>query len=262
MRIPIIAANWKMHKTPKQATEFCRALLPELASLSAAERVLCPPYLAIPAVAAALAAEPGTGVRLGAQNVSTELHGAYTGGISAPMLAELVEYVIVGHSEVRQYNGDTDAQINRKVKVLLDHNLKPILAVGESLTQRQEGHAEQIVRDQIHADLHSIPAAAMPHLVIAYEPIWAIGTGLSASSAQANDMIGTIRRTLADLYGATVADEVRIQYGGSVKPDNMRDFMSQSEIDGALVGGASLHVADFVALVRLAIEAKQIAPSV
>jgi triosephosphate isomerase len=258
MRIPIIAGNWKMFKTPSQAAEFTRTLLPELDSLTAAERVLCPPYLAIPAVAAAIAAHPGTSVKLGAQNVHTELQGAYTGSVSAPMLRELVEYVIIGHSEVRQYQGDTDAQINRKVKVLLDHALKPILAVGESLAQRQAGQAETIVRDQIRADLDGVPAEAMAKIVVAYEPIWAIGTGLSATSAQANDIIGAIRTTLTDLYGAPVAQTVRIQYGGSVKPDNMREFMSQSEIDGALVGGASLNVADFVTLVRLAIEAKNL----
>jgi len=258
MRIPIIAGNWKMHKTPAQAADFTRALLPELASLDAAERVLCPPYLAIPAVAEALASHKGTTVKLGAQNVHTDLQGAFTGSISAPMLREMVEYVIVGHSEVRQYQGDTDAQINRKVKILLDHALKPILAVGESLAQRQAGQAETVVRDQIRADLEGVSADKLERIVVAYEPIWAIGTGLSATSAQANDIIGAIRHTLTELYGASVAQTVRIQYGGSVKPDNMREFMSQSEIDGALVGGASLNVADFVALVRLAIEAKNL----
>ena len=258
MRIPIIAGNWKMYKTPAQAAEFTGALLPELDKLTAAERVLCPPYLAIPSVAAIVRSHSGTTVKLGAQNVHTDLQGAFTGSVSALMLREVVEYVIVGHSEVRQYNGDTDAQINRKVKVLIDHSLKPILAVGESLAQRQAGQAETVVRDQIRADLDGVAAEAMAQIVIAYEPIWAIGTGLSATSAQANDIIGAIRHTLTDLYGAAVAQTVRIQYGGSVKPDNMLEFMRQSEIDGALVGGASLNVADFVTLVRLAIEAKKL----
>jgi triosephosphate isomerase len=254
MRMPIIAGNWKMNKTPAQAAEFVRALLPELEGLAEAERVVCPPFVAIPAVQSAL---QNTSIKVGAQNVHTETHGAYTGSVSAPMLQGLVEYVIVGHSEVRQYQHDTDEQINRKVKILLQHGLKPILAVGESLAQNEAGETEAFVGGQVRADLAGIAAADMPKIVIAYEPIWAIGTGRSASASQANAIIGMIRKTVAELFGADVAETVRIQYGGSVKPDNMREYMSQPDIDGALVGGASLNVADFVALTRIAIEASR-----
>ncbi|MHB8629653.1 MAG: triose-phosphate isomerase [Aggregatilineales bacterium] len=254
MRIPIIAGNWKMHKTPTQAAEFAQALIPELDRLTEAERVVCPPFISIPAVHTALR---GTSIKVGAQNVHTETHGAYTGAVSATMLRGLVEYVIVGHSEVRQYQHDTDEQINRKVKILLEHGLKPILAVGESLAHNEAGETEAFVGGQVCADLVGIAAADIPKIVIAYEPIWAIGTGRSASGSQANGTIGMIRRTVAELFGTDVAQMVRIQYGGSVKPDNMREFMSQPEIDGALVGGASLNVADFVALTRIAIEAHQ-----
>lgn len=254
MRTPIIAGNWKMYKTPAQAAEFVLQLIPELNGMTEAERVVCPPFVSIPAVHSAL---QGTSIKVGAQNVHTELQGAYTGSVSATMLQGLVEYVIVGHSEVRQYQHDTDEQINRKVKLLLQHGLKPILAVGESLAQNEAGETEAFVGGQVRADLAGISAADIPKIVIAYEPIWAIGTGRSASGSQANAIIGMIRSTVADLYGADVAQTVRIQYGGSVKPDNMREFMSQPEIDGALVGGASLNVADFVALIRLAIEASR-----
>jgi len=252
MRIPIIASNWKMHKTPAQATEFLHELIPELDKLVEAERVICPPFISIPAVYAAL---QGTSIKVGAQNVHTETHGAYTGSVSVIMLQGLVEYVIVGHSEVRQYQHDTDEQINRKVKILLGHGLKPILAVGESLAQNEAGETEAFVSAQVRADLAGIAAVDMPKIVIAYEPIWAIGTGRSASGSQANNIIGMIRKTLAELFNVDVAQMVRIQYGGSVKPDNMREFMSQPEINGTLVGGASLNVADCVALTRIAIEA-------
>ena len=251
-RIPIVAGNWKMNKSPSQAAAFVKELIAELAPLTEAERVLCPPFISIPAVHTAV---QGTSIKVGAQNVHTELHGAYTGSISVTMLKDLVEYVIVGHSEVRQYMGETDLMINRKVKLLLDHGLKPILAVGESLAQNEAGQTESFVSGQVRADLEDIPSAAIPKIVIAYEPIWAIGTGRSATGVQANAVIRMIRDTVATVYGHDIADQVRIQYGGSVKPDNMREFMSQPEIDGALVGGASLNTADFVALTRIAIEA-------
>lgn len=258
MRLPIIAGNWKMNKTPQQVAEFARALIAGLEPLADAERVVCPPFIDIPAVCDALA---GTSIKVGAQNVHEELQGAYTSSISAPMLQGLVEYVIVGHSEVRQYLHETNEMINRKVKVLLAHKLKPILAVGESLEQNQAGQTDVIVSGQTLAALADVPAEALATLVIAYEPIWAIGTGLACPSDQANAIIGGIRNTLAGRYGHDAAQSVRIQYGGSVKPDNMRDYMSQPEIDGALVGGASLKVDDFVALTRIAIEAK-VSPSV
>ncbi len=253
MRTPIIAGNWKMFKTPQQAAEFARALIPELEPLAGAERVVCPPFIDIPAVHDALA---GTSIKVGAQNVHEALQGAYTSSISAPMLQGLVEYVIVGHSEVRQYLGEKNETINKKVKVLLDHHLKPIIAVGESLAQNQAGETDTIVSGQTLAALTDVPVEALATLVIAYEPIWAIGTGLACPSDQANAIVGGIRKTLAGRYGDEAAQTVRIQYGGSVKPDNMHDYMSQPEIDGALVGGASLKVDDFVTLTRIAIEAK------
>lgn len=255
MRLPIIAGNWKMYKTPREAVEFVRALLPGLSPLTEAERVVCPPFIAIPGVSEALAGSP---IKVGAQNVHTEAQGAYTGGISAPMLAGLVEYVIIGHSEVRQYLAETDEMINKKAKALLAAGLKPIIAVGESLTQNRAGETEAFVGKQIRAAFDGIPREAVSTIVIAYEPIWAIGTGLAATGTDANRIIKqAIRDVLVSLYDQETAERVRIQYGGSVKPDNMREFMAQPEIDGALVGGASLKVDDFVTLTRIAIEAKR-----
>jgi triosephosphate isomerase len=200
----------------------------------------------------------GTPIKVGAQNVHHETHGAFTGSVAAPMLVGLAEYVIIGHSEVRQYLGETDALVNQKAKALLAAGLKPIIAVGESLAQNEAGETTAFVGGQVRAAFAGIAAEQVPQIVVAYEPIWAIGTGRSASAEQANAIIAeAVRGVLAELYGVEVAAQVRIQYGGSVKPDNMHAYMSQPDIDGALVGGASLKVDDFAALVRLAIEAKQ-----
>lgn len=254
MRTPIIAGNWKMYKTPAEAVAFVKELAPRLASFDGAERVVCPPYVAIPGVADALR---GTPVKVGAQNVHWEKQGAFTGQVSAPMLQGLVEYVIVGHSEVRQYLGETDEMINSKAKALLAHGLKPIIAVGESLSQNEAGETEAFVGAQVRAAFAGIPTEALANIVVAYEPIWAIGTGKSASPEQANTIIKrAIRDVLADLYGQDAAQAMRIQYGGSVKPDNMLAFMSQPDIDGGLVGGAALKVDDFAKLVELAVQAK------
>jgi triosephosphate isomerase len=254
MRVPIIAGNWKMYKTPSEAVEFVKALAPQLAPLEGVERVVCPPFVAIPGVQAALA---GTPVKVGAQNVHWEAQGAFTSSVSAPMLQGLVEYVIIGHSEVRQYLGETDEMVNKKAKALLAHDLKPIIAVGESLAQREAGETERFVGTQIRAAFAGIPVEALNSIVVAYEPIWAIGTGRSATGEQANTTIKlAVRDVLASLYGKEAAEGVRIQYGGSVNPKNMAEFMSQPDIDGGLVGGASLKVEDFVALVRIAIEQK------
>lgn len=254
MRTPIIAGNWKMYKTPAEAVAFVNELAPRLAGFNAAERVVCPPYVAIPGVADALKNTP---IKVGAQNVHWEKQGAFTGQVSAPMLQGLVEYVIVGHSEVRQYLGETDDMINHKAKALLAHGLKPIIAVGESLSQNEAGETEAFVGAQVRAAFAGIPAEALLNIVVAYEPIWAIGTGKSASPEQANSIIRrAIRDVLADLYGQDAAQAMRIQYGGSVKPDNMLAFMSQPDIDGGLVGGAALKVDDFVKLVELAVQAK------
>ena len=254
MRTPIIAGNWKMFKTPTEAVDFVKALIPVLTPLDKAERVVCPPFVDIPGVQTALA---GTPIKVGAQNVHWEAQGAYTGQVSVSMLKGLVEYVIIGHSEVRQYQHETDEMINKKAKALLAAGLKPIIAVGESLAQNEAGETESFVGGQVRGAFDGIPAEQLPNIVVAYEPIWAIGTGRSATSAQANGIIANaVRGVLASLYGKENAEKVRIQYGGSVKPDNMREYMSQPDIDGALVGGASLKVDDFAALVRLAIDAK------
>lgn len=254
MRTPIIAGNWKMHKTLTESVDFVKALAPKLAPHEGVERVVCPTFVAVAAVRDAL---EGTAVKVGAQNVHWKESGAYTSQIAPPMLKGLVEYVIIGHSECRAYLGETDAGVNKKARALLAHGLKPIIAVGESLEQNEAGETAAFVGGQVRAALDGISADDMSNIVIAYEPIWAIGTGKSATSQQANDTIGgTVRATLRDMYGDTVANGVRIQYGGSVKLHNMHEYMSQPDIDGALVGGASLKVDDFAELVRLAAEAK------
>jgi triosephosphate isomerase len=222
-------------------------------TLTAAERVVCPPYVAIPAVSVAV---QGTGIEVGAQDVHWEKEGAYTSQVSPAMLQGLVKYVIIGHSETRQYQGVTDEMVNRKAKAALSYGLHPIIAVGESLEINEAGQTQEFVGRQIRAAFDGIPASDLVNIVIAYEPIWAIGTGKSASAEQANAIIGSIRAIIADLYGNQHADAMRIQYGGSVKPENMAEFMSQPHIDGALVGGASLKPDSFIALVRSAIEAK------
>jgi triosephosphate isomerase (TIM) len=254
MRKPIIAGNWKMYKTLGESTDFARQLAPQLAPYSGVERVVCPTYVALAAVADAL---KGTDILVGAQSVHWEAQGAFTSQISPTMLQGLVDYVIIGHSECRAYLNETDETVNKKVKAALAYGLKPIIAVGESLEQNEAGETSPFVSGQVRAALQGVDAANMANIVIAYEPIWAIGTGKNASGELANSIIaGAIRATLADMYGNEVAQTVRIQYGGSVKPGNMAEYMSQPDIDGALVGGASLKVEDFAQLVKAAAEAK------
>ncbi len=253
MRTPIIAGNWKMHKTAAESVDFVRELLPHIDSIAGVEKVVCPAFIALTGVSAALA---GTQVKVGAQNVHWEEKGAYTSQIAPGMLVGLVEYVIIGHSEVRQYLAETDENVNRKAKALLAHGLKPIIAVGESDAQNSAGLTEQVVSGQVRAALTDIPAESLPQIVIAYEPIWAIGTGKNASPEIAQNTIAGIRAVITELYGADTAQQVRIQYGGSVKPGNMTEYMSQPDIDGALVGGASLAVGDFTQLIQKAAEAK------
>jgi len=254
MRTPIIAGNWKMHKTISESVEFVKALAPELAPFSAVERVVIPTYVAVPGVVDAL---KDTDIKVGAQDVHHEESGAFTSCVAPNMLAGVVEYVIVGHSETRQYLGVTDELVNKKAKAALAHGLKPIIAMGENLEQNEAGETEAVCKRQIEAAFADIPAEQLDQIVIAYEPIWAIGTGKSADSKTANDIIGgSIRATIEALYGTSAADAIRIQYGGSVKPNNMLDYMQQEHIDGALVGGASLKVDSFTELVKLAGEAK------
>ncbi|GAB1420520.1 triose-phosphate isomerase [Anaerolineales bacterium] len=254
MRTPIIAGNWKMHKTLTESVAFAKELAPKLAPYSEVEKLICPSFISVAAVSEAVR---NTDLMVGAQDVHFEEQGAYTSEVSPLMLMGLVEYVIIGHSECRAYLNDTDERVNKKVKAALAHHLKPILAVGESLEQNEAGETEAFVSGQIRAGLEGVCAEQMASVVIAYEPIWAIGTGKSASGELANEIIHTaIRKTLKALYGDTVAENTRIQYGGSVKPGNMMEYMSQPDIDGALVGGAALDIDNFVDLVRIAAEAK------
>ncbi|MBC7870202.1 MAG: triose-phosphate isomerase [Chitinophagaceae bacterium] len=254
MRIPIIAGNWKMYKTVQESVEFVQALAPKLASFTNVERVVGPTFLALAAVAEAL---KDTGIQVSAQSLHWETQGAFTSQISPTMLQGLAQYVIIGHSECRQYLNETDETVNKKVKAAIAHGLKPIVAVGESLTQNEAGETTSFVGGQVRAALDGVSASDMAHVVVAYEPIWAIGTGKSASGEIAQNIIGgTIRDTLKALYGDDVANTVRIQYGGSVKPENMAEYMSQPDVDGALVGGASLKVDDFVKLIEVAAQEK------
>jgi len=254
MRKPIIAGNWKMHKTINESIEFVKQLAPELSAFSGIERVVAPTFLALHAVASAL---EGTGIFVSSQQVHWEEKGAYTSQIAPNMLRGIADYVLIGHSECRQYLGETDETVNKKLKASLAHGLIPIIAVGESDEIRSSGQADTFVRSQVIAAFDGISLESVAGVIVAYEPIWAIGTGKSATSQIAQEMIGgTIRATLTELYGEAISSQVRIQYGGSVKPDNMLDYMSQPDIDGALVGGASLDVTSFVSLVSLAAQAK------
>lgn len=254
MRKPIIAGNWKMFKTVAESVSFVQELAPRLVPFTGVERVVCPTYVALASVADAL---KDTDIRVGAQSVHWEAQGAFTSQISPTMLQGIAEYVIIGHSECRAYLNETDETVNKKVKAALAYGLKPIIAVGESLAENEAGQTEKIVGGQVRAALNGVGDESMANIVLAYEPIWAIGTGKSASGEIANNIIaGTIRATLVDLYGKTIANTVRIQYGGSVKPENMQEYMSQPDIDGALVGGAALKVDDFTKLIEAAAKAK------
>jgi triosephosphate isomerase len=247
MRKPIIAGNWKMNETPSQAVALINEIKPLVADAKC-EVVVCPPFVCLPAAKDAL---KGSNIKLGAQNVHWEEKGAYTGEISAPMLKEIgVEYVIIGHSERRQYFAETDQTVNNKVLAAFTHDLTPIVCVGETLEQREAGQTEKLVRNQIKEALEGLVTDAVRQVVIAYEPIWAIGTGRNASPEDANDVIKIIRDTVAGMFGQDVAEAVRIQYGGSVNAKNAADLLAMSDIDGALVGGASLKAADFATIVK------------
>ncbi len=254
MRTPIIAGNWKMNKTIPEAIELVAALKGPLAEITGVEKVVCPPFVCLPAVKDAIGdAEIG----LGAQNVHYEEKGAFTGEIAPGMLEGLCEYVIIGHSERRQLFGETDEGVNKKIKAALAHGLKPIVCVGETLELRQAGGTNEWVKGQVIAALSGLEAAQVRTLVIAYEPIWAIGTGIPATANDAQQVIGeVIRPTVAEMFDDETAQVVRIQYGGSIKPSNAAALMSMPDIDGGLVGGASLRADDFIAIVRLTAEAK------
>jgi triosephosphate isomerase len=248
MRIPLIAGNWKMYKTVAEAVELVESLISDLGDISDREVLVCPPFTALHAVSSLLQETP---IGLGAQNLFYEAQGAYTGEISPLMLRDLgCAYALVGHSERRQIFGEDDALVNRKLRAALAHGLRPIFCVGETKPQRDIGAAEQIVTGQVRAGLDGVNATALSEVVIAYEPVWAIGTGDTATPDDAQAMHATIRRTLAELYSQATADGVRIQYGGSVKPDNVDELMAQPDIDGALVGGASLKAESFLRIVH------------
>jgi len=247
MRKPIIAGNWKMHYTIDEAVKVAHELK-GLVKDTKADVVICAPYLQLPALVKEL---EGTNVKVGAQNMHFEEKGAFTGEISPNMLTSLgVEYVIIGHSERRQYFNETDETVNLKLKAAFKHGLKPILCVGESLENRENGTTKTVIENQINKDFSEISAEDAMNTVIAYEPIWAIGTGKTATSEQANETIADIRNMILNLYGEKVAEAVRIQYGGSVKPSTIKEQMAMSDIDGALVGGASLLADDFSKIVN------------
>ena len=247
MRTPIIAGNWKMNKTVAEAVELVRALRESTAAVDKVEMVVCPPFMALTAVKEVLA---GSKIALGAQNMYWEEKGAFTGEISPLMLKDVVTYVIIGHSERRQYFGETDVTVNKRVKAALAHGLTPIVCVGETLAQREAGETAAVVNSQVTDGLNGLTSEQAQAIVVAYEPVWAIGTGRASSGADANAVIAqNIRAPLSKLFGETVAQGIRVQYGGSVTPANIEEFMGASEIDGALVGGASLKVADFTTII-------------
>ena len=247
MRKAIIAGNWKMNKTPAQAKALVTELKPLVADAS------CDVVVCVPAVdfAAVKEAAEGTNIHLGAENVHWAESGAFTGELSAAMLKECgVEYVIIGHSERRQYFGETDATVNKRVLAAVKAGRKVILCVGEKKEERVDGYTDPLVEYQTLVALTGLTPEQVAEVVIAYEPVWAIGTGLTATDEQANETIGVIRQAITRKYGQQVGDAIRIQYGGSMKPGNVKGLMAQSEIDGGLIGGASLVAQDFAAIVN------------
>lgn len=248
IRIPFIAGNWKMFKTKKEALEFAEEFK-KLYRNTDIKTAICAPFTQLDTLKEAFA---GTNIGVGAQNVYFEDEGAYTGEISVEMLKEIgVEYCIVGHSERRQYFSETDETVNKKVKKLFSESeIIPILCVGENLEQREAGKEAEIVSKQIKADLLGLSGTDVSKLVIAYEPVWAIGTGKTASPAQAEEMCELIRKNIEELYDEDICDRVTIQYGGSVKPENATEIMNMDEIDGALVGGASLVPEKFMGIIN------------
>ena len=247
MRKPIIAGNWKMNKTPSEATALVQELKP-LVKEANCDVVVCVPAVDIPAVKQAVR---GSKIKVGAQNVHFAASGAYTGELSAAMLKETgVDYVIIGHSERRQYFGETAATVNQRVLAAVKAGLKVILCVGEKKEEREAGYTDALVEYQTLIALTGLEPNDVKNIIIAYEPVWAIGTGLTATDEQANETIGVIRAALARKYGKAIANKVRIQYGGSMKPGNVKGLMAQPEIDGGLIGGASLKAADFAAIVN------------
>lgn len=248
MRKPIIAGNWKMNKTLSEAVAFVEEVKNNIPSTDKVDAAICAPALFL---APMVEAAKGSNLKLGAQNMYDKDSGAYTGEISPVMLADLgVTYVILGHSERREYFGESDAFINSKTKKAFEHGLTPIVCVGETLEEREGGKFEEVIKTQVEGGLADLSADQVKRLVIAYEPVWAIGTGKSADEADAQSSCKYVRDVVKGLYGEDVAAAVRIQYGGSVKPENIKEYMAQEDIDGALVGGASLEAASFLKLLE------------
>ncbi len=246
LRTPVIAGNWKMNKSGAEARALIEELLP-LAAGAACGVVVCPPFTALET---ALAVTRGTNIAVGAQNCHWAASGAFTGEVAAPMLAEMgVSHVIVGHSERRQYFGETDATVNTRVRAALDAGLTAILCVGETLTQREQGITRDICSMQVRVALGGVSAGEMKRVIVAYEPVWAIGTGKTATAAQAGETCGDIRAVLADLFGTAAANAAVIQYGGSMNAANAAELLARPDIDGGLIGGASLKPADFAAII-------------
>ncbi|MDR1145317.1 MAG: triose-phosphate isomerase [Verrucomicrobiales bacterium] len=253
LRKKIIAGNWKMNKTATETKVLVPEIKDRLGKFDQAEVVICPPFTALQAAQEALGAH--SDIALGAQNLHQAAGGAYTGEISAAMLRDLFcRFVILGHSERRQYCAETDALVNEKARVALKASLRPIICVGETLAEREAGNMAQVVTRQTTGSCAGFAEDDWNNVVIAYEPVWAIGTGKTATPAQAQEVHALIRATVSGFAGKTVADKLRIQYGGSVKPDNAKELLNQPDIDGALVGGASLDAASFVAIIKNACE--------
>ena len=251
MRMPLIAGNWKMNTTVSEAIKLVKEMLPGLNKITGIEKLVCPPFVSLAVIKEIL---KGSTAKLGAQNLHYEEKGAYTGEVSPLMLAEMCEYVIIGHSERRHIFGETNEVVNKKVKAALKAGLKPILCIGETLKENESGKTREVVTGQIRASLAEVANVSI--LVIAYEPVWAIGTGRAATGLQANETTGLVRNTIAEMYGDEIAQSMRILYGGSVIPDNIAEFMKQPEIDGGLVGGASLKAEQFLSIARQTAEIK------
>ena len=246
-RQKFVCGNWKLHRTVAESTSLAKELAAGLAGDDRVQVAVTPVFTSLPAVAQALAGSP---IQLAAQDVHWENQGAFTGEVSAPLLADVgVKHVIVGHSERRQYFGETDETVRKKVGAVLAAGLRPIVCVGETLAEREAGQTLAVVGRQVRGGLAGLPSSTLAAVTLAYEPVWAIGTGKTATTAQAQEVHAAIRAVLREL-GGTVADSIRIQYGGSVKPENAAELMSQADVDGALVGGASLKAKDFIAIVK------------
>ena len=250
VRKAVIAGNWKMNMTPAEAEKLIGELIPMVEGKNGCDIVVCVPFVDI---TTAVKLTAGTNIKVGAQNVHFKKNGAYTGEVSADMLKECgAEYVVIGHSERRQYFGETDETVNLRLLAALEGGLTPILCVGEVLTEREQEITAEVVAKQTKVALLNVSAEDVTKVIIAYEPVWAIGTGKTATSAQADEVCGIIRGVLTDKYGAEVAEGVTIQYGGSMKPDNAAELLSRYHVDGGLIGGASLKAADFTAIVDAA----------